>query len=146
MTIEEALKLDFEKIHIKDRSKVEIMDVVKIDNRLWGRYDLIIKQYYNNNLNFLPFLYYFNGITNPIEINLGTLIQIPDIYTLNQQLELIHNDENTIPGIVKYTDNRRANAELRENNINGSTTTALPKLSITMEKIKYDSDNGTIIL
>jgi hypothetical protein len=148
MLIEDIVKTPLEKLQIVNKDLIPVVDIIKIDNRLFGRFDLIIKQYFYNELELLPLFYLFNGITNPIEVNLGMLLQIPDYIVLMDHLKVLDLDleNDNIPGVIRYTDNKRVNIETRSNSKNTTKTTALPKLGITTNKAVYDSKLGKLIL
>jgi hypothetical protein len=146
MTIDEIYKVPFESIHILDLKKIEIVNIITVTNRIYARWDLITKEYFQNDTRWIPIIMLFNNISNPVEINIGSILMIPDINTLQSQLVVMHNSENEVPGVIKFTDNSRVNSELSKGNQNATQTTALPKLNITVDKIKYDPKTGIIIL
>jgi hypothetical protein len=122
---------------------IPIVDIIKIDNKLYGRFDLIIKKYFRGIMGFLPLLYCFNDITDPIEINIGRLIKIPDFDILNQKLLILNVlDDDNVPGIVDMN-NHKVNSSMKITNTS-TKTTALPKLNITLPKVKYNSETGEI--
>ncbi len=123
---------------------IPIIDIVKINNQNYGRLDTIITRYYNGNMEFLPILMSFNKISDPIEIKLGTIIKIPDINFILEQIEINQVlDNNIIPGVNKSMDNRLINSELLKLN-SPIITTALPKLKVTLKKVSYDASTGVI--
>jgi hypothetical protein len=146
MTIDEISKVPFELIHISDITKVEIVNILTVTNRIYARWDLITKQYFQNDLRWIPIIMLFNNISNPVEINIGSILVIPEINSLQKQLVILNNSDNEVPGVIKFTDNAKVNNELKKGNQNATQTTALPKLNITVDKIKYDPKTGIIIL
>lgn len=146
MTIDEISKVPFELIHISDITKVEIVNILTVTNRIYARWDLITKQYFQNDLRWIPIIMLFNNISNPVEINIGSILVIPEINSLQKQLVILNNSDNEVPGVIKFTDNTKVNNELKKGNQNATQTTALPKLNITVDKIKYDPKTGIIIL
>jgi len=125
--------------------QVDLIDVIKIDNNLYGRIDIIINRYYRGRMDLIPLIMNFNKITDPVEINIGMMFKIPDIDSLESILSIntILDDDN-IPGILKDTNNTIINkANLLK--INSSLkTTALPKLNITLPKVSYNDKSGTV--
>jgi len=125
---------------------IPLIDVIVITNILFGRFDIIINKYYNGEMKYLPLIMAFNKITDPVEIKLGTIIELPDIDSLLKQIFIsqINDDENNsdIPGINNSTNSKLNNMSIVK--INTSKTTASPKLKITLEKISYDSVSGLL--
>ncbi|MCK9415712.1 hypothetical protein M0Q97_03515 [Candidatus Dojkabacteria bacterium] len=135
-----------ENFHLINYDEVNIIDFLKIDNRLYGRFDLIINKYFRGNIGFLPILYAFNNITDPIEINIGRIIKIPDIDSIEKQLKINKIlEDDVVPGIVSDMNNFNVNSKIKIKN-NSSKTTALPKLNITLTKVKYDATTGDLTL
>jgi len=127
-----------------DIINIPLIDVIVITNILYGRLDIIINKYYNGEMKYLPLIMAFNKITDPVEIKIGTIFELPDIDSLLAQILIsqINDDENNsdIPGINNSTNNKINNIS----SINTTKTTASPKLKITLEKISYDSNSGIL--
>jgi len=127
-----------------DIINIPLIDVIVITNILYGRLDIIINKYYNGEMKYLPLIMAFNKITDPVEIKIGTIFELPDIDSLLAQILIsqINDDENNsdIPGINNSTNNKVNNIS----SINTTKTTASPKLKITLEKISYDSNSGIL--
>lgn len=135
-----------ENFHLLNYDEVTVIDYVKIDNRLYGRFDLIINKYFRGNIGFLPILYAFNNITDPVEVNLGRIIKIPDIDSIEAQLKINKIlEDDIVPGVVSDMNNFNVNSKANIKN-NSSKTTALPKLNITVTKVKYDKTTGKLTL
>jgi hypothetical protein len=145
MLLQDIIPIPLENLYI-DRDKIHIIDYVKIDSRLYARFDLICKKYYNNELDILPLFYMFNQISNPVELFIDQILEIPEMNSLLENTFTISLDENNIPGVVKYTNNSRYNSEIKLSKKNTTKTTALPKLDITTDKIVYDEKKGLLIL
>jgi hypothetical protein len=130
-------------ISIKD---IPLINVIIIDNNLYGRLDIIINTYYNGNMQYLPLLMAFNKITDPTEIVLGQIFELPDIDSILEQILItqIIDDENgsAIPGINNTTNSSIINKTTA--NINTTNTVASPKLKISLEKISYDANSGIL--
>ncbi len=125
--------------------KIPIIDVIKIDNALWGRVDILINRFYNGNMLFLPFLLAFNKITDISEMRLGMSFEIPDFSFYTQQLksnDILESD--IVPGISSSTNNLKLNFDNSKLQKNQTTTMALPKLNIELKKVSYDKNSGII--
>jgi hypothetical protein len=146
MTIDEIMETPFELLHFNDIKKIEIVDIIRVTNDIYARFDKICFKYFQSDVRWLPILFMFNNISNPVNIKIGSILSIPDIYSLQQQIVKLNIEENNVPGVVKYTDNARVNAEMKKNNKNAGSTTGLPKLNITVDKITYDPKTGLILL
>ena len=81
----------------------------------------------------------FNNLPDITNIPIGTILKIPDLYSLLQNLIILDdNEENIVQGVNKL-------GLLKNKNIPKSNkTTALPKLNITLEKTSYDNSTGII--
>ena len=125
---------------------IPLIDVIVITNILYGRFDIIMNKYYNGEMKYLPLIMAFNKITDSIEIKIGTIIELPDIDSLLEQILIsqINDDENNsdIPGINNSTNSKTNNISISKTNT--TKTTASPKLKITLEKISYDSVSGIL--
>lgn len=128
----------------ENRDKVPIIDTVKINDFLYGRLDILLNRYYNGRMEYLPLLMDFNHITDPVDINIGRYIDIPDFDVLIQNLSecKIFTDEN-IPGVNSSMICQEVNKS-QQSDKSKTKTTAIPKLSITLKKVSYDVDTGVI--
>ena len=131
-----------------DRSEVNLLDIVKLDEKTYGRLDMIATGYYKS-VEFLPLLLEWNNITDVAEMRIGDLIEIPDLIDLinkagesNQTLVNDFEDGQNmdIPGIVENDADM-----LKSSVITGSKTTANPTLNITQKGTVVDESNGLII-
>ena len=130
---------------VENRDSVPIIDVVKVDNFLYGNFDILIHRYYQGQMAYLPLLLDFNMISDPVEIKLGMIIEIPDIATLEQQLKIntIFDDDN-VPGVNSSTNSDLINIQNTPKNSKTSKVTALPKLKITKRAVSYDVTTGQL--
>lgn len=128
----------------ENKNNIPILDTIKINDFLFGRFDIIINKYYHNKIEYLPLLLDFNNITNPIDVNIGRLIDIPDFDYVIQNLKKCNIfDNNIIPGVNNSMNNQEVNnIKLTENN--KSKTTAIPKLKITQKNVSYNKETGII--
>jgi hypothetical protein len=137
---------DIDLIQIKNQSDISLIGVVKITNELYGRIDKLILRYYNGKMKYLQPLMDFNGITDPIELKLGTFFKLPIISELEESLKINSiQEDNIIPGILSSTNSKIINSKNKGSN-NKTNTTALPKLKITLNKVNYDSSSGILTL
>jgi hypothetical protein len=130
--------------YTEDLSNIGIIDQVIIDNNLWGRPDIIVNKYYNGDMRYLKLLLDFNGISDVTEMNLGMVLDIPDMQSLLDIIEIGIDEVDLVPpGVLKSNDNKIVN---KSNAYLYNITIAVPKLEIKLEKIKYDSESGIIKL
>lgn len=127
-----------------NRNKIPVIDVVKINDFLYGRLDIIVNRYYPGKMEYLPLLMDFNGITDPTDLNIGRLIEIPDFDWLIENIDecKIFDDEK-IPGVNSSMISKEVN-ESNKKEKTKSKTTAIPKLNITLQRVSYDVDTGVI--
>lgn len=125
---------------------VPLLNVIKITKLLYTRLDIIMLKYYNGNMKYLPIVLSFNKITDPVEMKIGMVFELPDIDTIinNITISEILSDENpsNVPGVNNTVDSKIINKNIAYSKNN--KTTASPKLNITVETTSYDSFSGTL--
>lgn len=132
--MEENNKFDFylniDKYYIENIDKIILIGAIKITPDLFNNIDNIILKYYGT-IEYLPLLMLFNNISDLTSIKIGTLIKLPDINSLIDNVYIV---DDTI------------NISLQTNKINikSNKTTASPKLNISMKKVNYDDSTGII--
>lgn len=132
----------------KNRDSIPIINVIKVTKEIWCRLDVIIFEYCDGQMEFLPILMDFNKIANPFEVPVGTLINIPDYQYVIEAIQI--NTVNTqIPGIsnsMACIEQNINNSKTNKNNSNNtkSKTIAVPKLNIALNSVNYDSTTGII--
>lgn len=148
---------DIKTIVIRDRDRIPVLDSVIITDLTWGRLDLIVLKHYAGLLQAAPadslFSFYqilldFNNITDPTNVKIGQVIDIPNLVTLLQYIETpLAEDDQKIPGLVSTQKYHNATNELgdhipvRQNVIYG-----IPKLKThTQKKVTYDPETGKAI-
>lgn len=148
---------DIKTIVIRDRDRIPVLDSVIITDLTWGRLDLIVLKHYAGLLQAAPadslFSFYqilldFNNITDPTNVKIGQVIDIPDLVTLLENIETpLAEDDQKIPGLVSTQKYHNAINELgkhipvRQNVIYG-----IPKLKThTQKKVTYDPETGKAI-
>lgn len=148
---------DIKTIVIRDRDRIPVLDSVIITDLTWGRLDLIVLKHYAGLLQAAPadslFSFYqilldFNNITDPTNVKIGQVIDIPDLVTLLENIETpLAEDDQKIPGLVSVQKYHNATNELgdhipvRQNVIYG-----IPKLKThTQKKVTYDPETGKAI-
>lgn len=128
----------------ENKNNIPIIDTLKINDFLFGRFDIIVNKYYHNKIEYLPLLLDFNNISNPIDVNIGKIIDIPDFDWVIQNLKKCNLlDDNKIPGVNFSMNSQNNNDSLKQEN-NNSKTTAIPKLKITQKNVSYDKETGII--
>lgn len=128
----------------ENKNDIPIIDTIKITNFLYGRLDIVINRYYNGRMEYLPLLMDFNNIVDPLKINIDSLIDIPDFDLMIQNLtdnQIFVDDK--VPGVNSTMVNREVN-DAQKKESNKTSTTALPKLNITLRKVQYNPDTGKI--
>lgn len=123
---------------------VPLISVVKIDKKLWGRLDILIKRYYRGDMKYFKFLLDFNKISDQSQCRIGDIIKLPDFSYLEEQMSVIDIDKGKIPGVSQYTDNEKTNKNIADNTNYNNETTATPKLKLTKKPVSYDSESGTL--
>ena len=148
---------DIKTIVVRDRDRIPVLDSVIITDLTWGRLDLIVLKHYAGLLQAAPadslFSFYqilldFNNITDPTNVKIGQVIDIPDLVTLLENIETpLAEDDQKIPGLVSVQKYHNATNELgdhilvRQNVIYG-----IPKLKThTQKKVTYDPETGKAI-
>ena len=140
-----------------DRSQIPLLDVVKLDKESFGRLDLICMNYYRS-MSFYPLLLDWNGITDPSKMNIGDLIQIPDMNDFtgakpDNSKDVFNNftlfEEEydglgyNVPGFVN--NNETKESQKKQNSKNGNKMTANSKLNLTKKEAFYDADKGLLV-
>lgn len=124
------------------KADIPLIAVIKIDNNTYGRIDILINKYYNGEMKYLQLLMAFNNISDPTEMKLGMIFEIPDLQSLLDQLSFneILDDDSIIPGVKNYmTPN---NTSMSNSTQNTSNKTTASKLSITLKTATYDAVTG----
>lgn len=129
-----------------DRSQVRILDIIKIDDTLCGRMDIVCMTYYNS-LAYLPILLQFNHIVDPKEQQVGDLVQIPfleDIISNSQEVNdtiLQDWDKGTpIPYVVEVKDCTDKSKE----SLPKLDKTSNPLLDIKDSSVEYNPESGQL--
>lgn len=130
--------------YLKKLSEIPLIGTLKIDNLLYGRFDIIINKYYNGFKKYIEPLMDFNKISDPTEVKIGMIIELPDFQTLEQQTKIIGDLEDSdiqLPGILKDISNSQNNSNA---GVSSTQTVASPKLKISLEQVSYDAESGKI--
>ena len=130
--------------YLKKLSEIPLIGTLKIDNLLYGRFDIIINKYYNGFKKYIEPLMDFNKISDPTEVKIGMIIELPDFQTLEQQTKIIGDLEDSdiqLPGILKDISNSQNNSNA---GVSSTQSVASPKLKISLEQVSYDAESGKI--
>lgn len=134
-----------------DKSKVRIVEIIKIDEKILGRLDMVCMAYYGD-ITYMPLLFDWNSITDVSDLKIGDTIMIPSLDDILNQC----NDENVentlmqddfdkfadVPGIV---DNKATISPGNKNiTISKSRITANKKLNIETRPAEYNPKTGEI--
>ena len=139
MTIDEALLHTISTYIYADRNRIPIIDTIEINDFIYCRLDILLTKYYGafeNRIQLYPLLLDFNNISDPTNIKIGTVIDIPDFETLVNQLQF--SDDSVVNGINKF-------GKLNDLETDGTNDkTAVPKLNIKRQQSSYNPDTGEI--
>ena len=148
---------DIKTILVKNRDTIPVLDSVIITDLTWGRLDLIVLKHYAGLLQAAPadslFSFYqilldFNNITDPTNVKIGQVIDIPDLVTLLQYIETSTvYDGGHIPGVVSPQKYHNATNESVEHiPVSQNVIYGIPKLKThTQKKVTYDPETGKAI-
>lgn len=117
------------------QSEIDLIDKVVVDKSNVNRLDIILQNYYPDNIEWLPFLYDFNNISNPSDVKIGMTIYVPYMSQIVDYLEPFELEN--IAGIRKQIPFQQTN------NKTVTETIAVPKLNIKQQRVKFDSVTGT---
>lgn len=130
---------------ISNMLDIPLIGVVRIDKNSFGKLDVVINRYYNGNMKYLKLLMDFNKISDPTEMRIGQVIELPDFEYLLQNTKINSIlDDNIIPGVSISTNNFVVNSSKQKNSTNSTKTTASPKLKLTFNKVSYNNDTGML--
>lgn len=128
-----------------DKNNIHLEDIVKLDADTWGRLDILTMSNYKD-LDMLPILLDYNNITDPEDMEIGDLIEIPDLTDLMNNITEINifgkEEDKTFecPGVIDNDDIKNRNKLVQT----GSNTVANSKLKITQKEATYDPINGLL--
>lgn len=148
---------DFEKYELSqfylncDLTAIPIIDLLLIDNNVWGRPDIVLNKYYPNQLFLIPLLLEFNNINDISEMRIGEQLKIPDFDFYMNNLIIIDflsdNAVNDMPGVLPNVDNAVVNNLKQQSTGNNLTTKTLAnsKLGIELSQSKiYNNETGIL--
>lgn len=139
---------EIEKYTIDDIDTIQLVDIIKIDKNNINRLDMLIldKYGYRNKdyiTRFLPLILSYNNLADITEITIGTIFKFPDLTSLVNNLEINNTFvDDEVSGVNKMGFVEPSLSVSK--NINSNLTTALPKLSITLPAVDYNSESGII--
>lgn len=123
-----------------DRSNVNLIDILRLDEKTYGRMDIICTTYYGS-VGYLPLLLDWNNITDVSNMKIGDVIEIPDLSdmlnSVSENNTTLLDETDIIPGIIENTQQTLKSEK--------SNTTANPTLNITQKDTDVDIENGFII-
>lgn len=130
-----------------NRNDVKLVEVVKLDEKTYGRLDMIAVSYYGD-VKYLPLLLDWNNITDVSKMRVGDIVEIPDLMDMlksvedNNRLlmEEFQDDQNyPLPGIIENNFTPTTSEQIEKN------TSGNPLLGITQEGTTVDEANGFLI-
>jgi RNAse (barnase) inhibitor barstar len=125
-----------DKYFIDNINKVILIDVLKITKETVNKLDMLMWDKYSG-MEYLPLILAFNNLSDITDISVGTIIKFPDIDSLLENIILLEeNDDNIVQGINSLIPNKKQ--------IKNDSNIALPKLNISLRKVKYDENSGII--
>lgn len=125
-----------------DINDVPSLGKIKIDSLTVGRLDIIINKYYHGDKKYLPLLKDINKISDETEMKIGMILDLPDFDYIEKYINIsddLESDSLLIPGVLQNIANSK-NTEFIKN----AVVIASPKLKISLDQVKYDSDTGKI--
>lgn len=129
------------------KSDVKLVDVVKLDEKTYGRLDIIAVSYYGD-VKYLPLLLDWNNITDVSKMHVGDVVEIPDLLDLLKSvddnnrtlLEDFQDDQSiSLPGIIENDFTPTTSEQIQKN------TSGNPLLGITQKGTEVDEANGFLI-
>jgi hypothetical protein len=140
--------MDIENMFIDNIEDVPIIDIVRYSPDM--PMDALMYRYYGGNpidangvdqtMQYLPLVLTFNNRPDISRINYGDLIKFPDIAALIVSI-LTLDLETSLPGVVTT----QQNAAVTQNRTSsGNSTTAMPKIGVTLPQVNYDQTTGII--
>jgi len=135
-------------LQIIDREKVPILDIIRLDADTWGRLDLIVNSYYKSSdvkgIDYMQIFLDWNSINDVFELEVGRLLEIPDIIYY-----LLHYSSNTnifntddVPGVISPSLTNKFSSKFSKPN----NTSANTKLEITQTPAVYNPNTGILTL
>lgn len=130
-----------------NKADVKLVDMVTLDEKTYGRLDIICVSYYGSST-YMPLLLDWNNITDVANMKIGDVIEIPDLMDLLKSvdetnktlLEDFQDDQNfDLPGII---DNNFTPTNLTEIEDN---TSGNPALGLKQQGTEVDEQNGFLI-
>jgi len=140
-----------------DRSQISLLDIVKLDEEVFGRLDIICMFHYKS-MAFYQLLLDWNGIIDPSKMKKGDLIQIPDMNAFtgakpDNSKELFNNfylfEEEyggggyNVPGFIN--NNETKESKKGQGSKTGNKMTGNLKLQLTKEEAYYDATQGLLV-
>lgn len=147
LNIEEITTSNIDRLFIDGIEEIPIITSINITNDNYGKIDQIILKYYRD-IKYLPLIISFNKVIDIVNIPIGFNFKIPDINELMNNCYLLDEEDSetySLPGINKSTNNYNVNLDNLKSGKKGNKTTALPKLKITKNKVRYNSTTGELI-
>lgn len=144
ITPEDFINHNISEFVIDNRDNIPLLGSVIIDDSLYGNFDIIINRHYGGEMKYLPLLLDFNDITDMVDVRLGMLFKLPDISALSGNLTIL-KELDKVPGVSDTMNNLEMNMlNSKTGNKSSGKTTAQPKLKITLPKVSYDNESGTL--
>lgn len=141
MTVEELDYSNLDRYYFENVNNIGLIDIIKIEKDTFNKIDLIMFQYYEMDqaMLLLPLVLTFNNLPDITNIPIDTVLKIPELYSLLENLILLdEDDELLVQGISSMGYKKQTIAEDK------TQTVALPKLNISLPKITYDGSSGII--
>jgi hypothetical protein len=140
--------MNIEQLFIDNMDSVVLLDAVlyqesmPIDRLMYKYYpaDGIDVNGFDRTMAYLPLVLMFNGLPDISELQYGTILKIPDISSLLDNLYTLDFSES-VPGVTTTVQN---NTKTQVQTSNGAVTQASPKLGITLPQVSIDPNTGII--
>lgn len=137
---------------IINRDDIPNIDTIMITAEFVGRIDTILLRKYNR-LDVLPIILDYNNKESINDFEEGDFLFLPDIGNLNDNTEILQElDTFDVPGMAVHgmdtmtkEEAARMSTTNASKNTDGSKVTAVPKLDVTMNRVKYEPETGKLI-
>ena len=130
-----------------EKSDVKLVDVVKLDEKTYGRLDMIAVSYYGD-VKYLPLLLDWNNITDVSKMRIGDVVEIPDLMDMLKSvkenntvlMEDFQDGQNySLPGIIENNFTPTTSEQIQKE------TSGNPLLGISQKGTEVDETNGFLI-
>lgn len=154
ITIDNLSDIQIDKLYIENKSNINIIAQVVVDNSNKNRLDIVALSYYphidtEHTVMVIQLICFFNNILRLFDVKSGKSLRLPEIgniITLGSYTDTV-NINGIAPDYLYATNNNNTTNNTTNNrnkSINGKQTLQ-SKLKIELESAKYDATTGKLI-